>query len=108
MRPLQEAITLSHRHYGILRRWALVAARQIWQLQVNKNEDKVEKLEKQLKETEEKLALMSDTAGKVFRAADWLNDLLGETIQALSFLTQRAEKSSPSVARVVSLDDTHQ
>ena len=36
---------------------------------------------------------MSDTAGKVYRAADWLNDLLGETVQELSFLTQRAEKS---------------
>ena len=50
MRPLQEAITLSHRDYGILRRWALVAAWQIWQWQVD-NEDKVEKLKKQLKET---------------------------------------------------------
>ena len=44
---------------------------------LEETDSKVGKLEKELKEIEEKLALRSVTAEKIYQAADWINNLLG-------------------------------
>ena len=68
--------------------------------------DEADNLERDLKEAEDKLALLSVTAGTVYQTARWVNDFLRRTVKQLNFLVKRVEGSLPSSAsRIVTLED---